>query len=50
MIEVLVLVLSLVLPGCPYEDSRNCYWNAETRGNLEGDSFVNVAGYNLRSE
>jgi len=29
---------------CPTEDSDNCYWNATTRGNGVGGSFVNIAG------
>lgn len=28
------------LPPCEYEDSYNCYWNAETSGNGGGDSFI----------
>lgn len=41
----LALILSLILPPCAYEDSGNCYWNAQTQGNGEGQSFVTVAGY-----
>lgn len=33
-----------VLPACPSEDSDNCYWDASTRGNGEGDSFYVVDG------
>lgn len=30
---------------CDFEDSEyNCYWDAKTRGNGEGTSFVNVDG------
>lgn len=25
---------------CPTEDSTNCYWDAGTRGNGEGQSFI----------
>lgn len=32
------------LPPCAQEDSENCYWDAATRGNGVGDSFVNLAG------
>lgn len=33
---------------CAREDSRNCYWDAQTRGNGHGHSFVNLAGDVLR--
>jgi len=29
-------------PPCPNEDSDECYWNAERRGNHDGRSFVNT--------
>jgi len=32
------------LHACPTEDSDNCYWDAATRGNGQGLSFVNVNG------
>lgn len=32
-----------ILP-CPTEDSDNCYWNAATMGNGQGQSFVNIDG------
>lgn len=32
------------LPPCPSEDSSNCYWDATTRGNGQGTSFVNLNG------
>ena len=25
---------------CPTEDSTNCYWDAQTQGNGEGQSFI----------
>ena len=28
------------LPPCEYEDSDNCFWDAQSRGNGEGTSFV----------
>lgn len=31
-------------PACEYEDSRNCIWNAQERGNGIGQSFYNVYG------
>lgn len=39
------LILSLILPPCTTEDSANCYWDASTRGNGQGVSFVDVAGH-----
>jgi hypothetical protein len=32
------------LPPCPTEDSDNCYWDAGTRGNGDGESFVTEYG------
>ena len=32
------------LPACATEDSTNCVWDATTRGNGKGTSFVNVNG------
>lgn len=29
---------------CQYEDSTNCYWNAQTMGNGQGQSFYDVDG------
>ena len=34
----------VVLPACEFEDSENCVWNAETSGNGEGNSFVDIDG------
>lgn len=31
---------SSTLPPCEYEDSDNCFWDAQSRGNGEGTSFV----------
>lgn len=33
-----------VFTPCKQEDSRNCFWWAEGRGNGEGKSFVNLRG------
>ncbi len=33
--------LTKVLPGCKREDSVNCVWEAQKRGNKKGKSFVN---------
>lgn len=43
MTWLLTLLLSL-LPSCPTEDSTNCYWDAQSRGNGIGTSFVDVGG------
>lgn len=32
------------LRPCRFEDSRGCYWDAATRGNGRGRSFVVVSG------
>lgn len=40
----LLMVLALLLPSCPTEDSSNCHWNAAEQGNGVGHSFVNFAG------
>lgn len=29
---------------CRYEDSKNCYWDARSRGNGKGRSFVTLKG------
>jgi hypothetical protein len=36
--------LPAALPACPTEDSTDCYWLAESRGNGKGRSFINIAG------
>lgn len=32
------------LRPCDYEDSANCFWDATTRGNQKGESFIDVNG------
>lgn len=32
------------LPPCATEDSTNCYWDADTMGNGEGLSFIDIDG------
>ncbi len=32
------------LPACEYEDSDNCIWQADERGNGEGQSFIAYRG------
>lgn len=36
--------VSATLPPCESEDSINCYWDAQTMGNGQGSSFVNIDG------
>jgi len=31
-----------ILPPCPTEDSNFCYWDAATRGNGQGHSFITL--------
>lgn len=35
---------TIILPPCPTEDSNNCYWDAQSRGNGQGTSFVVIDG------
>lgn len=42
MIELLIPLLLSLLPPCPTEDSTNCYWDAEHRGNGVGTSFIHL--------
>lgn len=35
-------IVMAALPACAVEDSSNCYWNAEQRGNGIGRSFVAI--------
>lgn len=32
--------VAVELPACATEDSDNCYWDASSRGNGSGNSFV----------
>lgn len=32
------------VPTCKYEDSSNCYWDAQRRGNGQGRSWVHLNG------
>lgn len=34
---------------CKYEDSNNCYWDADKRGNGRGTSFVVLKGKTYRT-
>ena len=51
MIHLLALIMALTsttvsvpvdltIPPCPTEDSNGCYWDASTRGNGLGHSFI----------
>lgn len=35
---------AIVLTPCEQEDSANCYWDNEVRGNGVGTSFVDIDG------
>lgn len=34
-------------PPCPTEDSNSCYWDADTRSNGKGRSFIALADYSV---
>lgn len=36
---------TIVLKACEQEDSENCFWDATTRGNGQGRSFINIRGH-----
>lgn len=38
----------MTIPPCAHEDSHNCYWDAATRGNHEGRSFIDLDGHLYR--
>lgn len=38
------------LPPCEAEDSTNCFWDATTRGNGKGQSFIDVDGTRVSLE
>jgi hypothetical protein len=46
--SALVMILALFLPPCAAEDSHNCYWDAQHRGNGLGTSFVDLGGVTFR--
>ena len=39
-----VVQASKHLRPCRYEDSRNCFWDASSRGNGVGNSFIDLNG------
>lgn len=42
ILQLLIVILSFLLPPCQSEDDNNCYWDASIRGNQQGDSFIVV--------
>lgn len=40
MLKIIVLLLGL--EPCAYEDDINCYWDAQTMGNGQGQSFISI--------
>lgn len=43
-----LMMLLAYVPPCQTEDSSNCYWNAQTMGNGNGRSFIDINGYLIR--
>lgn len=41
---ILAVILALTTP-CATEDSANCYWDASSRGNGMGTSFIDIGGH-----
>lgn len=41
---MILAILIAIMPVCPSEDSRNCYWDASARGNHLGVSFIDIGG------
>ena len=42
MLAFLIALLAAILPACPAEDATNCSWDASTRGNGLGSSFISI--------
>jgi hypothetical protein len=42
LLSLLVFIALLPFRPCPAEDSSFCYWDAETRGNGHGQSFIRL--------
>lgn len=40
--------LAAFVTPCQYEDSTNCYWDADQFGNQTGSSFVDIGGRAFR--
>lgn len=45
---MIVALFSLLLPLCPTEDSTNCIWRADLRGNKAGHSFISIGTFSLQ--
>lgn len=43
-VAMILAANTLELPPCETEDSSWCYWDAATRGNGEGRSFIALWG------
>lgn len=41
---IIIAALLHLFPACPTEDSANCFWDATTRGNGIGSSFIDIGG------
>lgn len=39
--------MSTELVACEFEDSQNCFWDAELQGNGIGESFIDIEGETL---
>lgn len=42
--DATVTTLGQLAPPCVEEDSTNCYWDAQARGDSNGESFVSIDG------
>jgi hypothetical protein len=42
LLTLLLTLLTTLTTPCAVEDSNNCYWDASTRGNQQGYSFVTI--------
>jgi hypothetical protein len=47
MLGLIVTIALSSLPPCTAEDSTNCYWNARTMGNGQGDSYLTVGDWTV---
>lgn len=44
LLNIVLTLLTSVLPACGAEDDTDCYWDAAAQGNGVGTSFVDVGG------
>ena len=42
--------MSTELVACEFEDSQNCFWDAQLQGNGIGESFIDIEGETLYIE